>query len=409
MAERALPVNRPAQPGARSRQRLARAAAGTLAMRFASGVLSFLVFAQVAASLPAAAAARVLFFSFAFGFVLATWRGFHLVRLEISGHERRTQRWRRVRSAARTTLALALGLAPGTAALLLSQGMPWSVALGGAVLTVLCAVDADLGRAVLGRSPRLPLLTAAGGALGCALLWLSPAPTEAVCAAAFLLQWLPVVPLQLAVARRLVRKPRRRGTAWPRRTGIVAGVTLAGFDGAVLNAPFVLALPLAAAEALDLAVGSRLFGASLALFSLIGSWVISGDVARLAQRWRVTAPAAFIGLQCSSGLALGGAYAALYAVVAEQRVGAAALAIFALLLVAYCVHAAGVRFVTLTLPALRLVIYGATLAAFYGLMLLLQARAAAPPLWLVVAAIAVALVGPPTLLALLQRRGAAAA
>ena len=384
------------------RHRLGRAVVSTLGLRVVSALLSFVVFAQVAAKLPPGPGARVLFFSFAFGFALATLRGFHVIHAAVTGHERCVQRWRQVRRSARVTTGLAMLVSPGTAALLLSQGVPWGVALAGAALTIACAADIDLARAVLRRAPLLPLLTATGGALGCTLLLLVPAPDERLCAIAFLLQWLPVALQQLVLAPRLLRRAQRRPTpgsrrAWP--AGVGAGLLLAGFDGAVLNAPFILALPLPAAQALDLALGNRLFVASLALFALIGTWVISGDVARVARRLRIGTALAFGLLQGASGLVLGAVYALIFAGVAAQRVGVVALLVFAVLLLAYCAHAAAVRFAAPAVPvALRMAAYGLTLAAFYALMLW-QRGLAAPSLAVIVVCVVGALLLPAAALA----------
>ena len=380
--------------------RLTSALALTLGARLFSALLSFLVFAQVAAALPAGASARVMFFSFAFGFALATFRSFHVVTAGITGGESRAQRMRRVRAASRAVFGLAAVLSPGTALLLHAQGVGWGVALAGSLLTVVCAPDPDLARAVLRRSPLLPLQTAAGGALGSVLILVVPSPDEAVCALAFLLQWAPVAIYQMAFGRRLVRpvvvgRDRRSRMA---RSGIAVGLLLAGFDGAILNAPFILALPLPAIAALDLAVGNRLFVASLALFSLVASWVISGDMPRLARRVGVATPLVFIAMQSTCGLLLGSLYAALYAYIAGNRVSGTALLVFVLVLLSYTCHAAAIRFAALRTPVVvRVAAYGATLAGFYALMLG-PAVQPQPRLWLIVLGVVVALVAPASVL-----------
>ena len=380
--------------------RLLQSAAWTLCARLLSALLSFTVFAQVAASLPAAAAARVLFFSFAFGFVLASLRTFHLVSAGVTGRETRSQRLRALRAPARQLGWLALGLVPLTIGLLYAQGVALVAAVAGALLTLACAHDLDLLRAVAGRAPVLPWLTAAGGVLGAGLLLAAPA-SELACALAFLIQWVPVAAYHAMYLPRLLKGRRRaqppQGQAG--NTGLrqsaphtAATLLLSVFDGAVLNAPFLLALPLAAAAAVDLALGNRLFIASLALFSLLASWVLSGELQRMAQGSGWSMPVLFAALQSALGLVLGGAYAVLYAAVAGRPLTLQAGLIFVCLLLAYVLHVTALRFALFERPGrARVAAYALVGGACYVLLWL---QRGGPGLVPVVAAVALALALP---------------
>lgn len=381
----------------------------TLGARLVSALLSFGVFSQVASVLAPEAAARVLFFSFVFGFCLATLRTFHLIAAAIVGTESRAQKLRRMRHAASTVRRAMLWAVPAVFGLLLGQGVGWPAALGGATLVAMCGQDLDLVRSVVGRYPLVPLLTMAGGAMGMGLLLVSPVHNVDVCAAAFLLQWLPVAALQLWRGRRWLASPSvhaRRTTTWSRRLADSVSLFLtAVFDGAVLNAPFLIVVPLAATAAMDLALGYRLFVASLALFSLIASWVISGDLHRIAERHAMRPATVFVALQLAVCLATGSAYAVVYQLIADKPVGPIAWVIFVLVTVAYVFHSAGLRFLLPRLPMRAGVrAYAATLLGFYG-VLLWQHQSAAADLGIIVGALTLALSVPPLMLwALLPSR-----
>jgi hypothetical protein len=388
---------------------LIRAVGLTFGARFLSALLSFGVFSQVASTLAPAAAAQVLFFSFVLGFCLATLRTFHLVAAAVVGTESRSRKLRRLRHAASTLRRVMLCAVPAVFALLLAQGVGWPAALGGAALVALCGQDLDLVRSVVGRPPVLPLLTTVGGALGMGLLLASPSPSVGMCAAAFLVQWLPAAVQQVMYGRRWLAAPSAHEGArktLSHRLGDTAGLFLtAVFDGAVLNAPYLIVIPLAATAAVDLALGYRLFVASLALFSLIASWVISGDLQRLAARHAVRPATAFVVLQTGVCLATGGAYAVVFHLIAHKPVGPTALLVFVLVTVAYVVHSAGLRFLVPKLPMRATVVaYAVILTCFYAL-LLWQYQSAAADLHIIVGAVTVALCVPALLLwALLPTR-----
>lgn len=360
--------------------RLAHAVLTTLAARTLSGVLSFLVFAQVVRLLPQPDAARVLFFSFSFGFALATLRAFHLIASAIIGTESRSERLRRIRSSARTLLVLGVLLTPLIWLLVSAQGVgPW-VTVAAVVLALLCGFDLDLARAVVARQPALPVLTAAGGLLGAGLLLAVPSPTVGLCALAFLLQWVPAACYHLRYGGRLLRlKVRGRSpvlSALARGYKLAGALLMAVYDGAVINAPYILILSLPAMQAVELALGNRLYVASLALFGLIGNWVVSGDIERLARRHGLSPAMTFAGSQFVAGALMGSAYAVLYAGIAKSSVGAASLGVFLATLVGFVTHSTAIRYTRARESRVRSsALYVLALALFYAAMF---AQKAAP-------------------------------
>lgn len=381
---------------------LFRAVALTVGARIVSALLSFGVFSQVASSLAPASAARVLFFSFVFGFCLATLRTFHLVAAKVVGGESRAGKLRRVRAAAQTLRGVMVWTVPTVLVLLLGQGVGWPVAAAGAVVVAFCGQDLDLARSALGRHPVLPLLTAAGGVAALVLLALSPDPSEALCAVAFLVQWVPVVGVQLIFGRRLlppVNRDTAMSPAWSTRVVNTGGLFLTSiFDGAVLNAPFIFAMPIAAAAAVDLALGNRLFVASLALFSLIASWVISGDIHRLAARASLRPVATFVTLQLVISWATGSAYAVIYQFITGNPVGLSAFVVFLVISLAYVMHATGLRYLVPRLSArVSVIAYAFSLGAFYA-MLVWQHGGVAADLRVIVGSVTLALIAPPVVM-----------
>jgi hypothetical protein len=348
--------------------RFARAVGATLTARLASAFLSFVIFAGVAASLTPASAARVLFFSFAFGFAVSSLRTFHLLASGVTGHERRSERLRRVRAAARTLSRLTLVLAPVVLLLLLSQGLGLPAALAATMLVAAGSHDLDLPRAVVGRTPILPWLTAAGGVVG--LIWLSwmPHATEEVAVAALLSPWCTVAAYRLLAGRRLLGSTAigvKAGVPQARR--LTAGsLLLSIYDGAILNAPFILALPLSSHSAVDLALGNRLYVASLALYSLVSSWAVSGDVHRWSLRTSFGAPMLFAGAQLAAALPIGLLYAGAYALISGDRVSGMSLITFLVQLGSFTLFITTVRFGDFAARGYAAAVFGMGLATFYA-------------------------------------------
>jgi len=324
---------------------IVRTIVSTLGARLFSATLSFAVFAGVAAALPAQSAARVLFFSFAFGFSLATLRTFHLLAAGVTGRESRSERLRRIQRAACTLRRLSLVCAPLIAGLLWTQGLGWPVAIGGLLLVLACGHDLDLPRAVAGRAPLLPWLTACGGVLGAGLLLVSGTLDESSAALAFMLQWVPVAAYTALYGRRLLgTRQRSQSAPGPGRQVVAGSLLLAMFDGAVNNAPFIFSLKFDAMDAVDMALGSRLYVASLALFALVASWVVAGNLQRWSRRVRIEVPTLFGLLQFSCAVLIGLGYAVLYQMLVGQPLRLSALGIFGVLLAANVFNATAVRF-----------------------------------------------------------------
>ncbi|MDQ2780483.1 MAG: hypothetical protein M3Y32_13110 [Pseudomonadota bacterium] len=388
--------------------RLARAVLTTLAARALSGMLSFLVFAQVVKLLPGPDAARVLFFSFAFGFALATFRAFHLIASAITGREPRSDKLRRVRASAQALKWLALLLAPFVWWLLNAQAVGPGVTAAAVLLVLVCGFDVDLVRAVAGRQPVLPVLTAAGGLAGAALLLWAPRPTVTLCAAAILLQWVPTAGYQLRhgwrLLRPLARVRRVVASSWARVATLAGSLLMAVYDGAVISAPFLLVLSLPAVQAVDLALGNRLFVASLALYSLIGNWVVSGDIERLSRRLQLSPAATFGGSQFFSAAVIGGIYAVLYAVVSRQVVSLTSGLIFIATLTAFVTHTTAIRYTRARESRVQSsALYALTLGVFYAAMLALK-TSPQPSLAVIVTCVFAALATPALLQFALARR-----
>jgi hypothetical protein len=359
--------------------RFVRAIGVTLLARLASAFLSFVVFADVAASLSHASAAKVFFFSFAFGFSVSSLRTFHLIASKVSGNESRTDRLRRVRTAALTLSRLSIFIGPGVLLLLLAQGLSWLSALAGAMLVLAGSHDLDLPRAVVGRTPLLPWLTAAGGMVGIICLYWIPQTTESLAVAALLAPWGMVAAYRIAAGRRLLRSRVIRVTAEvPRSRRVAAGpLIFAVFDGAILNAPFILALPLSPSSAVDLALGNRIYVASLALYSLISSWAVSGDIHRWSLRLPLGAPALFAVAQILAALPIGLLYAEAYAMIASDRVSFMALLTFIAQLGSYTLFITTIRFGATAAQQHAAALFGLVLVTFYAVAVI--ARWILPP------------------------------
>jgi hypothetical protein len=351
----------------------------TLLARLASAFLSFVIFAGVAASLTPSSAAKVLFFSFAFGFAVSSLRTFHLLASGVSGHESRSVRLRRVRTAARILSWLSLVLGPAVFLLLVYQGLGYTSALAGVILVVAGSHDLDLPRAVVGRTPLLPWLTAAGGVVGViCLLWQTQA-TEDTAVAALLAPWCAVAAYRLVAGRRLLGSKVTRVTSVVLRSRRLAAGSLlfAVFDGAILNAPFILALPLSPSSAVDLALGNRLFVASLALYSLVSSWAISGDVHRWSLRTPFGAPTLFAVAQLSVALPIGLLYTSAYELISGDKVSGMALLTFLVQLGSYTLFITTIRFGGFAAQGHAAGVFGSVLVTYYAACT--AARWALPP------------------------------
>jgi hypothetical protein len=372
----------------------------TLTARLVSALLSFSIFAEVKNLLEPKMAVKVFFFSFVFGFCIATMRTFHLVATSVRGHEAKRTKIRKTRSAACELQKIQICAAPIVFYLLWKQGLGWPVAAVGLILVVLCGNDVDLIRSVMGRKPMLPLLTAGGGLLGLFILKFTTNATEISCTLAFLAQWLPVAIQRLTIGQRFFVARHRKLIYFNRNYfgGSSANILFALFDGAVLNAPFLLVIPLSASAAVDLALGNRLFVASLAIFSLISSWVISGDIEKIAIRYSIKPPIIYIAMQIAGCLIIGSVYAWFYQYIMHMPISFESYAIFLLVMVAYVVHSTGLRYLLSSVSVRKGVVYFAMTLVIFYIVMIYQMHVEIVHLWVVLTAIFITLLCPTLLL-----------
>ena len=294
--------------------------------------------------------------------------------------------------------------------MLFAQGVGVLISCGGMALALMCGCDLDLPRAVAGRAPLLPWLTAFGGSMGAALLWTQTNLTQEVAATAFLLQWAPVAIYTAIFGRRLIRLYAPIAPAANKRPQVtLSSLLISVFDGAVLNAPFILSLPVAPTTAIQLALGNRLFVSSLAVFSLISSLMLTGDLQKIARRFDINIGVTFAATQFVAAFAIGSAYAIMYELISNEPIGMVAEGIGVFLLSSYVLHATAIRFSYIDRPRARIVLYGSALLVYGGVVAWLKFNfSVTEPIGVVPIVVSVVLaLGCPAIMALLgQRLGA---
>ena len=379
-----------ASPG-RGWHHLRSQAACFTALRLVSGLLSFVLFALIARWYAAPEVKALYYFLFLAGFFISALRVFASVAARMEGHERRSEKLRRAHAAYAQVGCVAVLLLPIVLWTLAGPVVPvW--ALGAvAMVVVLWGFDADLLRAVAGRSSVVALLAVAGGmcALVCLFVWRSSQGAFA----AVLLQWLPMCVFQATVAWRL-----RRGIlaalrrVWALRgQGLVALLGVALFDGLVINMPFLLDLPAPPEVGLSIGVATRLFVSSILLLPLLLYWSNGGALSTVAQRLGTTAPRMFWCIAMVSGLLVGAAFALCFALLAGQPPSWLELAAAAALLTGYAAYATVSRYWTVGACGLARR-HG---AVFLGLAILVAVNATG-------AVLAIGLAQPAMALALIQ-------
>ncbi|SDZ74717.1 hypothetical protein [Acidovorax soli] len=321
-----------------------------LGARLGSVGLSFLLFAWIGRVLPAPDAARAYFFSFALGFGLATARMCLQLGAGVDGLARGAQRNREAQRGLQIQRRMLPLLAIGIGAVTWIHTGQVLLVLAAMVVTVLAAPDLDLLRSIVGRASLFSLTFALGSLLALAMLqWVLPHTLTGV-VLALLIQWLPVCVVNIFAVKRVFW--RSRGSA--PSLGMVVGIlALAGFDGLVLNAPFLGWLQLSANTSLDLALVMRVFVASLPLLPLLLHWTNSPAFSQLCMRWHLQPKTGFVLGLLASGLAAGGVFLGVYIGIARQPVRGDVVLLFALLLVAYSLYASQMRFASIRLGALQ--------------------------------------------------------
>lgn len=321
-----------------------------LAARLGSVGLSFLLFAWIGRVLPAPDAARAYFFSFALGFGLSTARMCLQLGAGVNGLGRGAQRNREAQRGLqiqrRMLPLLAMGI--GTVTWIHTGQVP--LVLVAMVVAVLAAPDFDLLRSIVGRASLFSLTFALGSLLALALLqWVLPHTLTGV-VLALLIQWLPVCLVNILALKRVFGKS--RGAA-PSLGMVVGTLVLAGFDGLVLNAPFLGWLRLSTPTSLDMALVMRVFVASLPLLPLLLHWTNSPAFSQICTRWHLQPKTGFVLGLLVSGLAAGGVFLGAYIGIARQPVGVDVVFFFVLLLVVYSFYASQMRFASVRLGAVE--------------------------------------------------------
>jgi hypothetical protein len=333
-----------------------------LGARLASVGLSFLLFAWIGRVLPGPDAAQAYFFSFALGFGLATARMCLQLGAAVDGQARLAQRWREAARGLRIQRRLLpyLALAISVIAWLHTRDIPLVATTF--IVVMLAAPDVDLLRGVIGRASLFSLMFALGSLLALVILqWWLPHTLQGV-AWALLVQWLPVSLVNAPAIKRIFGHPR----VTPPSLGLVAGtLALSGFDGLVLNAPFLGWLHLTAANSLDLALVMRVFLASLPMLPLLLHWTNSSAFGQVCERWNLRQGTGFMLGLVVSGLVAGGMFLTIYLIVARQPVGGHVVLLYLLLLFAYGLYAPQLRFACMRLSALqRLYIFAAAVSMY---------------------------------------------
>lgn len=321
-----------------------------LGARLASVGLSFLLFAWIGRVLSGPDAAQAYFFSFALGFGLATARMCLQLGSAVNGLARLAQRGREAARGLQIQRQLlpCLTLAIGAVAWLHTQDI--LLVLATCIVVVLAAPDVDLLRGITGRTSLFSLTFASGSLLSLVLLeWWLPHTLQGV-VLALLAQWLPVCLINVPALKRVFRRSR----VTPPALGLVVGtLALAGFDGLVLNAPFLGWLHLTTDASLDLALVMRVFVASLPMLPLLLHWTNSPAFGQLCAAWGLRQGTGLLLGLFVSGLAAGGAFLITYVVVAQQSVGAHVVFLYLILLLAYSLYASQMRFVSSRLSSLQ--------------------------------------------------------
>lgn len=325
-------------------RRLRSDAAAYAVLRLVSGLLSFALFALIARWYAASEVKALYYFLFLAGFFTSGLRVFTTVAAGLAGHERRTEKLRRALAAYARVLCVAVLLLPLAGWVLAGPAVPAWALLAIVAVVLLAGVDADLLRALVGRSSLVAALAASGAV--CALLCLAWVRSPGGAFLAVLLQWLPLCALQAWVAWRLRRGIRRAlHRVWQvRGRGLAALLGVALFDGLVINAPFLLDLPVAPEVGVSVGVATRIFVSSILLLPLVLYWSNSGALGLLAQRLRTSPPRLYAALAWLSGLLAGSAFALCFGLLAGQAPSALELAAALSLLTGYAAYAAASRY-----------------------------------------------------------------
>lgn len=344
-------------------------AAAHVTARLVSAVASFALFASFARALPPVVARDVFFFLFGLGFVIATVRTYCLLTAALVGAEQRSAKLRRVVKMTNTIPWITLVAVVSTGIIAARLNLEWGIVLAALGLVASCTFDTDLVRAIVGRAPSFSSAFAVGSCLALLFFYLATPSGRNGCIAV-MLQWVPVAAMNWNMRWRLHRLVRLRVREDHVRSGIFVGMLVAVFDGAVLNAPFIVNVPLSDQAALDVSIAMRLFVASLPLLPLFAHWSNDGRLAGWSAAMGRSEQMLYAALVAGTGAVAGVTFAVIFTLLSAQTVSMEQLGFFAMLLLVYAVYAAFVRYQLGALSeAGRGAVMGATLGAFYLLLL----------------------------------------
>lgn len=345
---------------------LARQAALHLAARLASVALSFVIFAWLGRLLSPSDAASVYAFTFSFGFALATLRMCLQLGAGVDGLARFSVRLRQARRGYATLASLLPILALVVATTTWAHTHSWLLTGVAAVTAVIAAPDVDLLRGLKGKASLFSFSFSIGSLLTLAMLqWVVPATVHGV-VFALICQWLPVA-IMNASAWFLYSKGRLSSQL---KAADVAGtLLLAGFDGLILNLPFLGVLALPIHVSIDISVVMRIFVASLPMLPLLLHWSNSKAFSELSQVIGLRPKTGFICALWLSGLLAGSVFLLTYWLISGKNIQAENFFLYLLLLSGYALFAPNMRHVSGQRE--RSTIWGALLIILFGYILAL--------------------------------------
>jgi hypothetical protein len=314
--------------------------------RVVSAAASFLLFAFVARYCNPEDAKAIYFFAFALGFLVVSLRTFGTISANLRGESRRAHKLRSALATIGQLLILQVVAAVASVAVFLTHPIPMTLVVAACAVVAVASLDADLVRAALNKRSSFAATFAIGAALGLLSFLLLPVKTIATGCFALLLQWLPTACVNMYLYFRLLWRRARlaRLLSTVRCPRLLGSLVVAVFDGAVLNAPFLVGSRLPARSGFDLSIAMRLFVSSLPLQPLLIHWSNSRTLGLIAWRLRVVESRLYGGILISSGSAAGIVFAFVYVFVSRKELALSQYGLSEMLLVAYSFYATKIRY-----------------------------------------------------------------
>lgn len=313
-------------------------------LRVFSGALSFFLFALLARWFDTGQTKSLYYFLFAAGFFTSALRALASIAASLKGHEARTTKLRQACAAFAQVACAALAMVPIALWVFSGLGAPQWILVSMLVLVLCWGVDIDLLRAIVGRSSLVAVANASGAvlAIGCLLEFRSYQGAFA----AILLQWLPLCAVNAYVFYRLRRRilPLAMATLSRHGAGLWGLLSIALFDGLVINAPFFLGNRTPPELGASIGVVTRIFVAALILMPLVTYWSNGATLARLAARAGLSSAGVYWALAMGSGLIAGAAFALAFTWIAASAPTAIELTAASALLFGYVCYATAGRY-----------------------------------------------------------------